>query len=190
MDTRKAQNSRPQFSQRNTLDRTLALCPPHRAHRRHVPATAQSIGVGRLAGLVPRGGRLRGPRQLDRQQVQRFVGAAEAVRVRGGAPDDLALRHRDGPLRQHREPRAADHDHPLLGVGVRVRVRDLVRREALQRQVGVLALVDRHPTEARGARGDDVGRHHAEDAEVVEHLRQFAHVMHRAAPSADRRAGQ
>ena len=38
------QNSRLQFSHRKTRPRTFRLWPPHRGHRRHVPATAQSIG--------------------------------------------------------------------------------------------------------------------------------------------------
>jgi hypothetical protein len=38
------QNSRLQFSHRKTRARTLRLWPPHRGHRRQVPATAQSIG--------------------------------------------------------------------------------------------------------------------------------------------------
>src|SRR5687767_9044069 len=49
--------------------------PPARAGDRAVD------GVGRLARLVPCGGRLRRPGKLDREQMQRLVGAAEAVRV-------------------------------------------------------------------------------------------------------------
>jgi hypothetical protein len=39
-----SQNSMLQFSHRKTRARTLRLWPPHRGHRRQVPATAQSIG--------------------------------------------------------------------------------------------------------------------------------------------------
>src|SRR4029453_8241638 len=132
---------------------------------------------GGLAGLIPRGRAFRGTGELDREQLERFVAAQEPVGMRGRAPDDQAGAERHRALRHERLPAASQHDHPLLGVGMRVRVGDLVGREPLDRQVVVRALADRPPPEPRGTERDEVLGQHPEHPEVVQDLREVADVV-------------
>ena len=57
---------------------------------------------------------------------------------------------------------------------MRVRVRHLVRREALERDVEAVALRDRDTAEARRAGGQKIVRRGAEDAEVPQDLVEIA----------------
>ncbi len=97
--------------------------------------------------------------------------------MRRRPPDDQTRAERHRALGHERLPAASQHDHPLLGVGMRVRVRDLVRREPLDRQVVVRALADRHPAEPRRAERDEVLGQHPEHPQVVQDLREVAHVV-------------